>query len=90
MVDILQYRPLTNCMYWFPVPTKLSIVIWPYSVESDIKPQINKSYFGKDWSETQGVGGGIREVQLITISSCILWFMYFFLFLIIITFKIIH
>ena len=31
----------TECMYWFPPPTKLPVVIW-YSVESNVKPQINK------------------------------------------------
>ena len=25
----LQYTTLTNCMYWFPLPTKLPVVIWP-------------------------------------------------------------
>ena len=33
----LQYRTLTNCMYWFPLPFQL-----PNSVESNVKPQINK------------------------------------------------
>ena len=25
----LQYRTLTNCMYWFPLPFQLPVVIWP-------------------------------------------------------------
>ena len=29
LVDSLQYRTLTNCMYWFPLPIQLPIVIWP-------------------------------------------------------------
>ena len=29
LVGNLRYRTLTNCMYWFPLPTKLPIVIWP-------------------------------------------------------------
>ena len=29
VVDSLQYRTLTNCMYWFPLPTKLPVVIQP-------------------------------------------------------------
>ena len=29
MVSILQYRTLTNCMYWFPLPTKLAVEIRP-------------------------------------------------------------
>ena len=29
-------RTLTNCMYWFPLPFQLPVVIWP------VKPQINK------------------------------------------------
>ena len=29
MVCNLQYRTLTNCMYWFPLPTKLPMMIWP-------------------------------------------------------------
>ena len=27
MVCCLQYRTLTNCMYWFPLPTKLPVVV---------------------------------------------------------------
>ena len=29
MVASLQYRTLTNCMYWYPLPTKLPVIIWP-------------------------------------------------------------
>ena len=29
LVGSLQYRTLTNCMYWFPLPFQLPIVIWP-------------------------------------------------------------
>ena len=43
LVGSLQYRTLTNCMYWFPLPFQLPVVICDlYSVESDVKPQINK------------------------------------------------
>ena len=43
MVGSLQYRTLANCMYWFPLPTKLPVMIYDlYSVESNVKPQINK------------------------------------------------
>ena len=27
MVGSLQYRILTNCMYWFPLPIKLHVVL---------------------------------------------------------------
>ena len=36
LVSSLQYRTLTNCMYWFPLP-------YPLPVESNVKSQINKS-----------------------------------------------
>ena len=29
LVSSLQYRTLTNCMYWFPLPFQLPVVIWP-------------------------------------------------------------
>ena len=29
LVGSLQYRSLMNCMYWFPLPFQLPIVIWP-------------------------------------------------------------
>ena len=29
LVSSLQYRTLTNYMYWFPLPFQLPIVIWP-------------------------------------------------------------
>ena len=29
LVGSLQYRTLTNCMYWFPLPFQLAVVIWP-------------------------------------------------------------
>ena len=29
LVGSLQYRTLTNCMYWFPLPFQLPVVIWP-------------------------------------------------------------
>ena len=29
LVGSLQYRTLTNCMYWFPLPFQLPIMIWP-------------------------------------------------------------
>ena len=29
LVGSLQYRTLTNCMYWFPPPFQLPVVIWP-------------------------------------------------------------
>ena len=29
MVGSLQYRTLTNCIYWFPPPIKLPVVTWP-------------------------------------------------------------
>ena len=28
-VGSLQYRTMTNCMYWFPLPFQLPVVIWP-------------------------------------------------------------
>ena len=28
LVGSLQYRTLTNCMYWFPLPFQLPVVIW--------------------------------------------------------------
>ena len=28
-VGSLQYRTLANCMYWFPLPFQLPVVIWP-------------------------------------------------------------
>ena len=42
LIDGQQFRgmrTLTNCMYWFPQPIKLSYDL--YSVESDIKTQID-------------------------------------------------
>ena len=35
IVGSLQYRSLTNCMYWFPLPKELPVVM--YSVLSDPK-----------------------------------------------------
>ena len=29
LASSLQYRSLTKCMYWFPVPFQLPAVIWP-------------------------------------------------------------
>ena len=29
LVGSLQYRSLTNCMYWFPLPFQVPVVIWP-------------------------------------------------------------
>ena len=29
LVGSLQYRTLTNCMYWFPLPFQLPVVMWP-------------------------------------------------------------
>ena len=29
LVGSLQYRTLTNCIYWFPLPFQLPAVIWP-------------------------------------------------------------
>ena len=29
LVGSLQYRTLTNCMYWFPLPFQLPVVKWP-------------------------------------------------------------
>ena len=39
MVSSLQYKPLANCMYWFPLPIKNSLV---YSVERDVTTKTNK------------------------------------------------
>ena len=38
-----KYRTLTNCMYWFPLPFQLPVVIWPVQCWKHVKPQINKS-----------------------------------------------
>ena len=44
LVGSLQYRPLTNCMYWFPLPFQLPLSWYDLSsVESDVKHQINKN-----------------------------------------------
>ena len=44
LVGSLQYRTLMNCMYWFPLPFQLPRcdIYDLYSVESDVKLQINK------------------------------------------------
>ena len=42
MVGSLEYRTLTNGMYWFPLPIKLPIIIGPTQcAESDVKTQVN-------------------------------------------------
>ena len=42
LVSSLQYRTLTNCMYWFPLPIELPVVIWPVQCWKRCKTQINK------------------------------------------------
>ena len=51
LVGSLHHRTLANYMYWFPLPFQLPVVIWPYSVESDVKPQINKQT--QNWTKSE-------------------------------------
>ena len=39
LVGSLQYRTLTNCMYWFPLPFQLPVVIWPVQCWKQRKTQ---------------------------------------------------
>ena len=52
MVSSLQYRTLTNYMYWFPLPTKLPVVISPvqcWKRHKTANKQINQKHNVMDW-----------------------------------------
>ena len=42
LVGSLQYRTLTNCISWFPLPTTTHRIMTCTVLKSDVKPQINK------------------------------------------------
>ena len=42
MVGSLQYKTLTNCMYWFDLPQKYLSLYHLYNIENNVKPQTNK------------------------------------------------
>ena len=57
MVGSLQYSTLTNCMQWFPLPIKLTIVKWPVQFWKRHKPQINKC----TWPRSQAVSNSSTD-----------------------------
>ena len=54
----LQYRTLTNCIYWFPLHTKLPVVIWPVQCWRRRKtPNKQRKYHCYIQSHWNGIGG---------------------------------
>ena len=72
LVGSLQYITLTNCMYWFTLPIKLPVVIWPVQCWKWYKTlnKINKFNGLQSWGLTSPPTARVILGQVLSIATC--------------------